>query len=307
MIRKIKKEIELNGITKTIQKAVQKIVGVWDMREEIDTLHYFLNACHDASCMPPATDPDLRILQLCDVQLLRIVAKLCDKLELSYWLDFGTLLGAVRHHGFIPWDDDMDVAMPRNDFNRALSELKNELMNYDIDLCEENQIGIGYHHKETGIWLDIFAHDEYFYSKDNIDLYKISTDIDKCRNNYLHHISKASQDWKYKNRMKYIGVGEGPNKMLYLQPEFKYLKNIFHPSDIVFPLSELKFEGYDFKVPQDYISYLKVIYGKDFMSFPRKGILKHDAGRGPLSTWAKKNGVNMNVVLDKLSSIADKI
>lgn len=44
--------------------------------------------------------------------------RVCKKHNLTYWIDFGTLLGAVRHQGFVPWDDDIDVSMPTQDFRR---------------------------------------------------------------------------------------------------------------------------------------------------------------------------------------------
>lgn len=62
----------------------------------------------------------LRKLQLSELDILIAVAKLCDEHGLRWWLDSGTALGAVRHEGFIPWDDDIDIGMPREDYNRFL-------------------------------------------------------------------------------------------------------------------------------------------------------------------------------------------
>ena len=54
---------------------------------------------------------ELRSCQLKQLEILKIFDRICRKHNLRYWIDGGTLLGAVRHKGFIPWDDDLDVAM----------------------------------------------------------------------------------------------------------------------------------------------------------------------------------------------------
>ena len=53
-------------------------------------------------------------------QVLLKFKELCEKLNLRYWLCYGTLIGAVRHKGFIPWDDDVDVQMPREDYEKFI-------------------------------------------------------------------------------------------------------------------------------------------------------------------------------------------
>lgn len=55
------------------------------------------------------------------LNILRVVADFCDRNGLRYSIAYGTLLGAVRHKGFIPWDDDIDIMMPRPDFTRFVA------------------------------------------------------------------------------------------------------------------------------------------------------------------------------------------
>jgi len=73
-------------------------------------------------------DDRLRRLQLCELEILKEFARVCGKHGLHYFLAGGTLLGAVRHQGFIPWDDDIDVAMPRKDYERFARLAPQELV-----------------------------------------------------------------------------------------------------------------------------------------------------------------------------------
>lgn len=69
----------------------------------------------------------LRSLQLRELEIMRIFSEVCDRHHLRYYIVGGTMLGAVRHKGFIPWDDDMDVAMPRPDYEKFLTLVRPEL------------------------------------------------------------------------------------------------------------------------------------------------------------------------------------
>lgn len=76
-----------------------------------------------------------------ELEVLYQIDRICKKYNIKYFADSGTLLGAVRHHGFIPWDDDIDIALMREDYNRLFAVLPNELPeNYMIwhPLFEKN-------------------------------------------------------------------------------------------------------------------------------------------------------------------------
>ena len=68
----------------------------------------------------------LRALQLYRFGILDEIASICEKHGLKYILHYGTLLGAIRHDGFIPWDDDIDIAMPWNDYLKLIDVLRKE-------------------------------------------------------------------------------------------------------------------------------------------------------------------------------------
>ena len=70
---------------------------------------------------------NLRKAQLIMFNLLKELDKVCKKNNINYWLDSGTLLGAVRHKGFIPWDDDIDICMLEKDYKKFLKIAKKEL------------------------------------------------------------------------------------------------------------------------------------------------------------------------------------
>lgn len=117
----------------------------------------------------------LRDLQLCELEILKEVKRVCQKHNITYYLSSGTLLGAVRHGGFIPWDDDVDIEMPYSDYKRfiaiAQEELEEEyfLQNEDTDsgyyrlftkvrknnttMISSYGSGSGNH---QGVWVDIF-------------------------------------------------------------------------------------------------------------------------------------------------------
>ena len=81
---------------------------------------------------------EIRPLQLKILEILQAIDKTCKENNLRYYLTAGTMLGAVRHKGFIPWDDDADIAMPRRDYDYLMANYQKILPdNYEIR-CMEN-------------------------------------------------------------------------------------------------------------------------------------------------------------------------
>lgn len=77
---------------------------------------------------------NLRSLQLLQLDCLIEIDKICKRYNLDYFMIGGTLLGAVRHKGFIPWDDDIDIAMPRDSYEKLIELCKNGQISNDFNI-----------------------------------------------------------------------------------------------------------------------------------------------------------------------------
>lgn len=108
--------------------------------------------------------------------VLKFIHCICEKENIRYFMAYGTLIGAVRHKGFIPWDDDLDIMMPRPDFNRFVEFCKNndtspfKLMNLDTTpgypyfntrICDTRTVIDTYHERSVGmgVFVDVCALD----------------------------------------------------------------------------------------------------------------------------------------------------
>ena len=293
---------------KRIKAFLESGLGINDLRDRVNTLHFFLNEYVDITSIPPTKNPDLRIMQQCDSLLLALFDKMCKKVGMTYWLTYGTLLGAVRHKGFIPWDDDMDVAMPREEYDQLEEVLRKELVPLGIELYPRPTgptFGLGFQHFNTGIWLDVFPVDQYSSSK-SLDEVKddLKVQIKKYQDYYF-----AKKDTGLNNadfdacRRSYL-CEEGPEKILFHCLEWSPEEVLVYEEKDVFPLVNVEFEGFSFPAPGNCHHYLEVMYG-DYMSFPKSGVLIHDLGRGPLHTWAKNSGTDMKEVEKSLRSMVE--
>ena len=82
---------------------------------------------NDAAGRTPLT---IRETQQTALEILHTVAQICEEKNFRYYLVYGTLIGAVRHNGFIPWDDDVDIMMPRPDYDKLIDYLREHIGEY---------------------------------------------------------------------------------------------------------------------------------------------------------------------------------
>lgn len=238
----------------------------------------------------------LRKAQMREVAILQEVDKICKKHDIKYWIDFGTLLGAVRHGGFIPWDDDLDICMLSSDYTKFIETARNELPDwlflqnkktdpsYRRTICKVrdlNSLFIERHEDfmspyKKGIFIDIFEVVEY----------------PKVSRKMLRFLSKwAKKTDQFFNVPQYINfknIAAGmtfPIIKLFINVLWGILHirksnnlgfrlehnpyNSFISKDKIFPLSEIEFEGIMLPAPNDCDAVLKSYY-KDYMKLPKE-------------------------------------
>lgn len=241
------------------------------------------------------SQPHLRDCQLRQLEILKVIDGICRRHELAYWLDGGTLLGAVRHGGFIPWDDDIDIAMDYKDMTRFVKVAQAELPEGLFLQTPQTDPGVKeqmvkvrdlnslYIEKGDnfvvdyvkGIYVDIFpfeAHPDMPKSWTK----RLAKGITKS-NSILHH----PHVYSLRAVAEFFWFG---GKLLLYQAIWRLLKwvcrssryanipamngyGITHDRETVLPLSRVRFEDAEFPAPHDPDRYLRNIYG-NYMEIP---------------------------------------
>lgn len=241
----------------------------------------------DITKVPPAQGL-LRDIQLANLALLKELAYVCEKNNFKYILDAGTLLGAVRHSRFIPWDDDIDILMFREDYEKIVSAFKNTTRNSNIyaeyhrDKDTNSQYFIKIKHKKCPfLGVDIFPLDSYGKHLSLKEQLKATNKICKI----LKHLKKEINPNISNKETKTILTKTMKEKILLSSTnengDFVYgvdfahkLKNWFLDRDIVLPLRKIQFEDSKYTTVNKPKEFLKNIYG-DYMKYPKKMKILH--------------------------------
>lgn len=243
----------------------------------------------------------LRDCQLVYLELLRFIDNVCNKYGLEYMLAYGTLLGAVRHDGFIPWDDDCDIIMLRNDYNKLIEVLPNEIKrfeflkekcgltrlinindNYFKDFNSIYDEGHGEYFVESGLGKSLFLQFGWIKPLVKLDVFP----YDYLKEESINDYSKNYLAYKYHFRGLYYEknfsfndeFNKKFNKIGYSNEETEYVAEGIDASyfddfgvinqNVFFPLKKINFEGYEFKCPNDCHKALEIWYGKTYMDVP---------------------------------------
>lgn len=249
----------------------------------------------------------LRQLQMTELEMLIEVDRICGKYGIRYSLDGGTLLGAVRHHGFIPWDDDADVVMLRQEYDKFYEACRRDL-DTERFFLQEYRTDPGYRwgyskmrrngtvflregqeHVQCNqsVFIDIFIYDNV---PDHAAARRLHLFLCYCIRKALYSevgrknagnpllrswygmLSRIPRELWFRLIEGIAGQMNKKRCELVRHMTYPYRKECRYglPAECFEEYTEKDFEGYRFKVFQNYRLYLTRLYG-DYMTLPPEG------------------------------------
>lgn len=212
----------------------------------------------------------LRARQETLLQSLIEFDKLAKEHSIEYWLDYGTLLGAIRHNGFIPWDDDVDVSMTEANLIKLKQVVSNKSLGTQIKPAINNPRQMLWYITNQFGTFDIFSH--VFINKKDFDNHAKYTSFihnfkflfgKYVQHKILDHLDSIRQIPDMTNLQEYLLVTRTTKPHGF---DSIYRSN-FKASDI-FPLKKHLFEGYEFPVPNNASEILRIRYGEGYNDLP---------------------------------------
>lgn len=244
-----------------------------------------------------------------ELDILIKVDKICRENNINYFLFAGTLIGAVRHQGFIPWDDDIDISMLRTDYDKLAAIIQNGGYGLNFIRIEENPDTIYPYGKicdQTteideknfksvngyGVFIDVFPFDylpedekertklkkKYFRMyqllthSSRTGYVKTDSMITNIKRNVAFHFAKLFNTKKLITRMNadFVKLNERKSNLVGLAWAFAWMFEDYQST------SEVTFEGHTFLAPKNPDRVLKTHFG-DYMKLPPESerVLKH--------------------------------
>lgn len=285
----LKQSMETKSILELTSKKEEMLLkGV--MRQNFDTekdalKRFFLSM--------PKADGVLRKLQKVNKILLDAFDEFCRKNEIEYWLGFGALLGAVRHQGFIPWDDDVDICMMREELEKIRKYYTGDEIFEYYDMASRNFNNICYKirfkNENIPISMDIFVYDYCQEVNEEVVEQNMSIHKEFCREfkktyyledgSYMSNVCENYKEGKHFDvYQKYCEIAkqrlgivekERANAVIYAFDNATIKAGIRSSSERekIFPLTEVVLENHKYYAPKNPEDYCERSYG-DIYSIP---------------------------------------